>query len=277
MPEQVPSVTQSIEMTTPASANAPNLGQVTAIQRPDYVPEKFYDSKTGVIDFEAMAKSYGELERSRSAAPKETPAPPVDGQTSAPKPEAVAPPVAETPTVPGVTPERMKLYTDELTNVGTLSDASYAALLKDGYSKGAVDSYVKGLMSDARASESVSAARVADATINEITDSIGGKAVLADMQKWAVASLSDKQLAAYNAGVSSGDPEVVRLSVQGLHHSFTKANGTGENLLSGSNPNQSVDMFESRAELTAAINNPLYTKDSAYRARVQAKIGRSQI
>jgi hypothetical protein len=265
---------QAIEAHTESSPNAPNIGQVVAIQRPDWVAEKFYDSKSGVINFEAMAKSYSELERSKSAPkPDETPEPEA-GETK-PTTEKVVTPI-EVPTIPGVDQTARKAYTEELTKDGKLSDTSYTALAKAGYDKATVDAYIKGLQSDSRVTESVSAARVADEQINEIIGSIGGKQVLSEMQAWAKASMSDADLKTYNESVSSGDVSKVRLAVAGLHHTYTKANGTGENLLSGSNNvNDAADVFHSRAEQNEAINDPKYAKDPAYRARVSAKIGRS--
>jgi hypothetical protein len=268
---------QSVENHTESSPNAPNLGKVTAIQRPDYVPEKFYDTKTGVIDFEGIAKSYGELERKQSApAPKADDAGAPD-PTKAPAPEPT-PKSVDLPVVPGVTPDQMKVFSAELVTTGKLSDESYAALLKSGFNKPAVDAYVKGLTADATAAQAVSEARVADDQIKSITDSIGGKAALKEMQDWAVASLSDKDLAAYNAAVSGSDPAKVKLAVHGLHAQFTKANGTEERLFSGSNNvADAQDVFQSRAEQSRAINDPLYKTDSAYRQKVEAKIGRSNL
>jgi hypothetical protein len=66
--------------------------------------------------------------------------------------------------------------------------------------------------------------------------------------------------------------------VNGLHHSFTKANGSDENLINGNgNVTDSVDVFESRAQQSEAINDPRYNRDPAYRARVMAKVGRSNV
>lgn len=264
---------QAIESHTESSPNAPNIGQVTAIQRPDWVEEKFYDAKTGVIDFEAQARSYRELQAKMSGAPaKEEPAP-----EPTTEPAKVEPP-GEMPVVPGIKPESMKAYSEELTKDGALSEKSYAELLAAGFNKAAVNAYVKGITSESVVSQAVSAARVADSEINAITESIGGKAALGEMQKWAIASLPDKELKAYNEAVSGSDPAKVKLAVHGLYSQFTKANGTGENLLTGSNGGvEQFDVFESRAEQSRAINNPLYQTDKAYRDRVSAKIGRSKI
>jgi len=271
---------QVIELKTEESANPPNIGQVTAIQRPDWVAEKFYDSKTGVINFEAIARSHAELERKQSAAP--SPAKPVEGQADeSGKNEGVTPEPQKdvvVHSVPGVTPEALKEYSAELTSKGALSEKSYGDLLKAGYNKEMVDAYVRGLTADASISQAVSAARVADEKIAEITDSIGGKATLKEMQTWAKASLSDEDLKAYNAAVSGSDAAKVKLAVHGLHAQFVKANGTGENLLSGDNNVRDVmDVFHSRAEQNVAINDPRYQKDPAYRAAVAAKIGRSSL
>jgi hypothetical protein len=43
-------------------------------QRPEHIPEKFWDAEKGEVRVEEMAKSYAELERTRSTPPKQEPA-----------------------------------------------------------------------------------------------------------------------------------------------------------------------------------------------------------
>lgn len=276
--------TAALEMHTEDSPNPPNLGQVIAIQRPDYVPEKFYDAKTGIVNFEALAKSYGELEKSRSAKPDAATGEPVKPVTEPVKPAPVvaAPAPVVLPTIPGVEAAAITNFTTELNTKGALSAESYAALEKAGYNKTTVDSYIKGIQADRRVeaavTESVEAARIADKEISSIKAEIGGDKVLGEMQAWAIANMSAKQLAAYNAAVSSPDVEVVRLAVSGLHHQFVKANGESDDKLfkgSGNVGADEGDVFHSRAEQSKAINDPRYSTDPAYRARMSAKMGRS--
>jgi hypothetical protein len=41
----------------------PRLQPQTGPSRPDFVPEKFWNARSGAIETEALARAYGELER----------------------------------------------------------------------------------------------------------------------------------------------------------------------------------------------------------------------
>lgn len=253
------------------NANAPDAHLSTFLQRPDWLPEKFYDPKTGQADLKKVVSSYAELER-RNSAPAKGASP-----ASVP-PAATTTPTIDVPSVPGLTPEQTKAYSDSLVQTGTLTPAQYTELAGKGYSKPVVDAYVKGLQADQQAAEAVSQARIADEQIGGIIDSIGGKSQLKSMQDWAVSTLSPDDLKAYNDSVSSADVSKVRLAVAGLRDQYVRANGSDPKQFSGSVPSpQDFDVFESRAQLTAAMNDPKYGKDPAYRRQIEAKLGRSNI
>lgn len=270
----------TVELTTSASPDAPTAHISTFIQRPEWVPEKFYDSKTGAVDLKNVLKSYGELEKVRSAGePK--PEPVAEG---APKPEVseqqvtTPPPVEILIQVPGVDNNAMKSYSAEIQKDGKLSDASYESLVKAGYSKPVVDAYLNGITAEQSSAQAVQQARIADTEIASITESIGGKAALNEMQAWARSSMSPADLSTYNEAVSSGNVAKVRLAVAGLHYTFTKAHGQQPNYLpSGRLPQGTADVYASSKEATSAIKDPRYHSDPAYRELVAAKLGRSNI
>lgn len=279
----------TIEISKQSGPDSPRAGISTFIQRPEYVPEKFYNPKTGEVNLQDVLKSYGELEKSKSApAPVEganstVSTSPVPGSENAgaPKPAATPAPV-ELPSIPGVNNEAMKAYSAEITKDGKLSDASYTALTTAGYPKAVVDAYLKGITADQTAADqtaaAVASARVADEQIDTIITSIGGKEALGDMQKWARASMTPEDLATYNATVSSGDVSKVKLAVAGLKHAYTQANGSEAALFGGRPPQQNAgDVFASNAEATEAIRDPRYAKDKGYRDAVAAKLGRSNV
>lgn len=263
-------VSPEVAMTTESSANAPNAHIVTLLQKPDWLPAEFYNAKTGEVDLKQVVAS------------KVAPAPEVKTpETTAPAAKApeVKAPVTEFPTVPGVAAEQMKAFNDEFAASGKLSDATYEALSKAGYAKPVVDAFIKGQTADQTVQQAVSDARIADEQIAEITNSIGGKAVLTSMQKWAQTNMSEADLAAYNEAVSSSDVAKVKLAVAGLHQTFTKANGQDPAYLSGNPPGgpDSLDVFTSRSEITEAINDPRYAKNEGYRNKIAQKIARSNI
>lgn len=287
MSDQLPASTTTLESSTTREAGPdnPTAGIVTFMERPSYVPAKFFNAKTGEVNFQEMAKSYTELEKSKSAQPAAVePAKPAEkSSTDAATADRTEPPapVVELPEIPGVANEAMKSYSAELTKDGKLSDASYTALTTAGYPKAVVDAYLKGLTADSVTEQATQAAvaqaRIADTQIAEITDGIGGKQALTDMQAWARASMSPEDLKTYNESVSSGDVAKVRLAVAGLKHAYTQVNGSDPNLIGGRSAESDLEAYGSQQEVTAAINDARYAKDPAYRAAVAAKLGRSSL
>lgn len=232
-------------------------------ERPAHIPEKFW--KDGKVDSDAMAKSYTELEKSKAAPPA---------------------PVVQTPAdiaVPGVEAADRTRYSQELA-AGKLTDASYAELAAKGYSKSAVDAYIKGITQVAAPAQpaaepqvNVQEAIIADRQISEIKASIGGDAVLAPMLAWAKTGLTLAESKEYEAAVSSGDVAKVKMAVAGLHALYTKEVGTEPKLLGGRPPSESGDSYASKEEMVADMQNDKYKKDPAERQRVSNKLRRSKI
>lgn len=255
--------------------DSPTAHISTFIQKPEWVPEKFYDAKTGAVDLKNVLKSYGELEKFKGE-PKGEQAP--AGEPVVPVSDPIVTPAPELPQVPGVNNDAMKAFSAEIQKDGKLSETSYESLVKAGYPKTVVDAYLKGMTSEQSSRRAVQEARIADAEIVSITESIGGKSVLAEMQAWAKASMSEVDLKTYNEAVSSRDASKVRLAVAGLHHTFTQAHGHTPNYLPGGKPDQDRgDGYESSKDITKAINDPRYATSAAYREEVAAKLGRSRI
>ena len=97
------------------------------------------------------------------------------------------------------------------------------------------------------------------------------------MIEWAKANMTPAEIAAYNAAVSSGNADQAKLAALGLSAKFSKAVGSDPQRLLGGQKAGSDDVFESTAQVTEAMRDPRYAKDPAYRAKVQAKLSRSNI
>ena len=56
---------QATEQTTEAVAQEPNVSRETepVMERPEIIPEKFWNSESGEVNLEEMAKSYNHLEK----------------------------------------------------------------------------------------------------------------------------------------------------------------------------------------------------------------------
>lgn len=264
-------------------AAPPSVEEIAVAERPAFIPEKFY--KDGKVNIKALAESYGHLESSKT---KETQQQQIQQQSQQPNSQPAKgseTQASETPAkdgeqpqpvnVPGVAPERMKAFSEEITTKGELSKESYDELAKLGYPKIVVDSYIKGITADARAQE----ASLAAEKIAEIKSSIGGEEVLTDMLNWASTNLSPEDLKVYNESVASRDAAKVKMAVMGLHHAYEQANGRTPNFIGGERlPNTAgVEPFKSNAEVTRAMHDPRYDKDPAYRDEVARRLAVSDV
>jgi hypothetical protein len=147
-----------------------------------------------------------------------------------------------------------------------LSSESYEKLSKAGYSRQIVDQYIDGQRAVAARFET------------DIMTEVGGAEKYTDITTWAKANLTPAEIAAYNAAVSSGNADQAKLAALGLGAKFERANGSDpQRLLGGQSAGSTGDVYESMAQVTAAMKDPQYKADPAFRAKVQAKLARSNV
>lgn len=231
----------------PPSANAEDNNTNTE-DRPEWLPEKFKSP-------EDLAKAYAELEKKQSKpadAPKAD-APPADAEDQQ---------VAKELQSKGLDLDE---FAAEFSKSGELSQDSYEQLEKAGYPRNIVDQYVEGQKARAALYES------------EVKSVAGGDKSFAEMVDWAKANLSPQEIAAYNAAIDSGDPNQAKLAVSGVYQRFSTARPQEPSLFKGSTAAASSDVYESVAQMQKDMANPDYKTDPAFRAKVQAKLGRSNI
>ena len=219
--------------------------------RPEWLPEKFKS-------VEDMAKAYSELEGKLGSQDKSTEKP-------AASTEATSADEAEAAKALANTGLSLTEFSQEFDAKGELSEASYAKLAAAGFDKALVDSYVSGQQAKAALHEA------------SLKDSAGGSKAYEEMTNWAKATMTPAEIDAYNLSVSSSNIEAAKLAIAGLRARYESANGREPKLQMGSNAAVGRDVFESRAEMTTAMKDPRYAKDSAYRQKVIDKIGRSSI
>lgn len=145
----------------------------------------------------------------------------------------------------------------EYAEKGELSEESYKALADAGYAKGLVDNYIEG-------QKAIAAQRSYMAY-----DAAGGQENFAQMQEWAKDGMSKAEIEAFNTAVE-GSPEEMLQAVRGLRSRFEAEYGRDPKLLGG-RPAGAVQGFESRAQMVAAMRDPRYSKDPAFRAQVERK------
>ena len=158
---------------------------------------------------------------------------------------------------------------------GEVTDEMVSTLTNAGFSEKAVRSYFAG-----RASEqgySGSAEDISESQIKEIKQSVGGDQTYANVVNWAKSSLDQEQTNAFDEIVNSGSVQAIKLAVAGLKAQYDNANGVEGRMVTGKAPTNSGDIYRSQAELVAAMNDPRYDRDPAYRQDVIEKLDRSNL
>ena len=118
---------------------------------------------------------------------------------------------------------------------------------------------------------------MSDAQVNSVMNAAGGESNYNTVVEWAASNLSDRQIDAFDSVVDSGNPAAIGIAFQGLQSAYQEANGYEGRMLQGRAPNSAGDVYRSQAELVAAMGDPRYDNDPAYRADVIAKLEQSDL
>ena len=113
--------------------------------------------------------------------------------------------------------------------------------------------------------------------IEQIQEAVGGPDEYQNMIQWAGQNLSEQEVAMYDAVMDRGDPLAMFFAAQALNARYQDFVGYDGEMLTGNAPRNAGDAFRSQAELVAAMSDPRYDKDPAYRADVADKLERSNI
>ena len=158
-------------------------------------------------------------------------------------------------------------YTPEM--VKQLTDA--------GFSEAAVKSYFAGRAAQEGYTSSESVQDISESQIGEIQTAVGGKETYANMISWASQNLTESAAEAFDATMSSGSLDQIRLAVAGLQAQYENATGYDGEMLTGKAVKSSGDVFRSQAELVQAMSDQRYDNDPAYRQDVIEKLDRSNL
>ena len=120
-------------------------------------------------------------------------------------------------------------------------------------------------------------ADISSADINQIKNSAGGEKAYANIVNWAKTNLPQDQILAFDEVVNTGSVQAIQLAVSGLKAEYDNANGVEGRMVTGKAPQNSGDVFRSQQELVAAMNDPRYDRDPAYRQDVIQKLDRSDL
>ena len=121
------------------------------------------------------------------------------------------------------------------------------------------------------------ASDLSDAEVNTIKNSVGGEKQYESLVNWASETLDKDTVEAFDSLVNSGNAKAIQLAVQGMKAQYENENGYEGRMLTGKQPKSSGDVFRSQQELVAAMSDPRYDADPAYRQDVIAKLDRSDL
>ena len=114
--------------------------------------------------------------------------------------------------------------------------------------------------------------------VNQIVNFAGGEEQYAAITEWAGENMAEAYVDAFDAVVDSGDPAAIQLALAGLMATYYEQNGYEGRMYSGKGAaEQDASVFRSQAEVIAAMNDPRYDKDPAYRNDVFDRLDRSNI
>ena len=235
--------------TAETTAEEPEAKPVLKEDRPSGLPEKFES-------VEAMAKSYAELETKLGQKP--------EASTEEAKPEAKGDLAIAEKAVESAGLDMESLNTEYATE-GKLGEESYEKLENAGISKEVVDQFIAGQQA------------IADKTAGEIRSLVGGDDEYGMLMTWAKDNLSEAEVTAYNNAVNSKDIETVKLAVTGLSSRYQAAEGKEPSLVKGTANATGDSGYTSWAQVTKAMADERYSKDTAYQAEVKTKIANSNL
>jgi len=138
-----------------------------------------------------------------------------------------------------------------------------------------VSAYLESLKGTQAQQETQAAPELTDKDINVVKNSAGGEAEYGKIIEWARESYEQSDIDSFNNLIATGNVGAIKLAVAGLKAQYQDANGYEGKMYSGKPPTTSKDTFRSQQELVAAMSDPRYDEDPAYRQDVIEKLDRS--
>ena len=118
---------------------------------------------------------------------------------------------------------------------------------------------------------------LSEAQVNSVQNACGGEANYNRVVDWAASNLTDEAINAFDSVVDSGNPMAISIAFKGLQNEYNEANGYEGRMLQGRAASSAGETFRSQAELVAAMGDPRYDTDEAYRDDVLRKLDASDL
>jgi len=159
-------------------------------------------------------------------------------------------------------------------NDGKISEATMEKFTEMS-STDLVNAYME-IQANAPAQPQTEVADLTEAEMNQVYNSAGGEAEYNKITNWAAENLAENKLNAFNSIVNNGDTGAIQMAVAGLRAEYENQEGYEGRMLTGKAA-KTQDAFRSQAEVVAAMSDPRYDKDPAYRQDLYDKLERSNV
>ena len=115
-----------------------------------------------------------------------------------------------------------------------------------------------------------------DAEMGQVYNSVGGEEEYGKLTSWASENMDDKALDAFNSIIDAGNATAIQIAVAGMKAEYDNQEGYEGRMLQGKAA-RTQDGFRSQAEVVAAMSDPRYDRDPAYRQDLYDKLERSNV
>jgi len=225
-------------------------------ERPEHIPEKFWDAEKGEARYEELAKSYAELEAKLAGKDKDK----ADDKDQSDEPSDDADKAKETLEAKGVTEEEFNEWTETFQKEGKVTEEIYERLEGLGFSRTTVDAYIEGQQARQELYE------------NKMFSEAGmTKDQFQTYTEWAATNWKEG-LDQYHEQLETDTVGALK----SLKEAYVSANGEEpSNPLTGDGYGQTSGGYESQAQIERDMSSDEYKKDPAFRAKVQQKLART--
>lgn len=236
-------------------------------ERPEGVPEKFWDAQKGIVNTDDLLKSYLSLEAkvSKGDEPPAVNKPAEDAKAT--EDEGSAGDEETAFTAERVT-ESIKGFSDEFAKNGELSDETITSLEASGIPREYTEAYVAGTQAQIQNHHTLAYDIVAGGVLK------AAEAEFGKMVQWAQTNMPEAEFNAFNAAYAK--PDQMAAAVKSVHAQYKEAMGSEGNLVTAGSDTSNVEVFKSEAEIVTAMADPKYKTDTAYRDSVAKKLRSSR-
>jgi hypothetical protein len=110
-----------------------------------------------------------------------------------------------------------------------------------------------------------------------LMDMVGGDKAYKSMLDWAAENFSKEEIEMYDGVMESGNANSIYYAIQALQARYNDSVGSDGETLTGRGAADTDDSFKSQAELVAAMSDPRYDRDPAYRKDVMRRLENSDV